>query len=209
MLNEILKYFPDLSSRQIAQLEMLGTLYPEWNDKINVISRKDIDNLYVNHVLHSLAIGKFLNPVNGTSFIDIGTGGGFPGIPMAIVYPECRYHLIDRIRKKINVVNAVAEALELNNVTVQAGDLGECREKFNYAVCRGVMPMAQLFKIARKNISLDYLPNLYPNGILSLKGGDLTEELKALNVPYFNENLSVWFKEDFFRTKSLIYIPIK
>ena len=134
----IFKYFKSLNECQIEQFIALGGLYPEWNAKINVISRKDIDNLYVNHVLHSLAIGKFITPANGTKFLDMGTGGGFPGIPLAILFPECSFHLIDRIGKKIKVAQAVSEEIGLKNVTFQHGDIGECRDKYDYVVvaCR-------------------------------------------------------------------------
>ena len=138
-----------MSGEQKHQLEMLAGLYPEWNAKINVISRKDIDNLMTNHVLHSLSIGKFLNPVDGTSFIDIGTGGGFPGIPMAVMYPGCKFHLIDRIGKKINVASSIAGEIGLNNVTFQHGDLSECHEKFDFAISRAVMKLPELLKISR------------------------------------------------------------
>lgn len=203
------KYFNNLSPNQKRQFLMLRNLYGEWNERINVISRKDIDNLYEHHVLHSLAIGKFLQPVDGTSFIDIGTGGGFPGIPLAILYPSCSFHLIDRIRKKITVVEAVADELGLENVTVQAGDMGECKEKFDYAVSRAAMSLPLLVKISRKNLSGKNKGNIYPSGTVALKGGDLTEELKEIHVKYFEEPLSVWFSEPFFATKELIYVPLK
>ncbi len=136
----IKRYFPDLSERQVAQLEALGELYADWNAKINVISRRDISNLYPNHVLHSLTLARFLGPLQqGTSFIDIGTGGGFPGIPLAIAYPQCRFHLVDRVGKKVRVATEVAQAIGLENVTAAHGDAAECREHFDYAVSRAVM----------------------------------------------------------------------
>lgn len=208
MIEVIMKYFPSLTEDKKTRLKNLEFLYREWNEKINVISRKDIDNLYVNHVLHSLSIGKFLSPVSGTSFIDIGTGGGFPGIPMAIVYPECSFHLIDRIRKKITVVDGIAEALGLKNITTQAGDLGECHRKFDFAVSRAAMKMPDLIKAAKKNILREKPKNAYPNGIIALKGGDLKDELKVLRGEYFVENLSAWFNEPYFETKGLIYVPV-
>lgn len=208
MVNIIENYFPLLNDRQQQQLNLLGPIYKEWNTRINVISRKDIDNLYVNHVLHSLAIGKFLSPVNGTSFIDIGTGGGFPGIPMAIVYPECKFHLIDRIRKKITVVDAIVKELGLENVTTQAGDLGECHQKFDFAISRAVMALPELVKIARKNISSNTFRNAYPNGLITLKGGDLKPELDALHMDYIDEKISLWFKEPYFETKQIVYVPL-
>lgn len=208
MVNIIENYFPLLNDRQKQQLNLLGPIYKEWNTRINVISRKDIDNLYVNHVIHSLAIGKFLSPVNGTSFIDIGTGGGFPGIPMAIVYPECKFHLIDRIRKKITVVDAIVKELELENVTTQAGDSGECHQKFDFAISRAVMALPELVKIARKNISSNTFRNAYPNGLITLKGGDLKPELDALHMDYIDEKISLWFKEPYFETKQIVYVPL-
>lgn len=208
MIDSILKYFPSLTDLQKSRLSQLEGLYREWNEKINVISRKDIDNLYVNHVLHSLSIGKFLSPVDGTSFIDVGTGGGFPGIPMAIVYPECSFHLIDRIKKKISVVNAVSEALGLENVTTQAGDLGECHERFDFVVSRAAMKMPELLKAARKIVSNDIPRNAYPNGIIALKGGDLREELRSLRDDYIEEPLTLWFDEPYFEHKELIYVPV-
>ena len=208
MIESIIKYFPQLEAVQIERFSMLADIYREWNARINVISRKDIDNLYVNHVLHSLAIGKFLNPVDGTTFIDVGTGGGFPGIPLAILYPRCTFHLIDRIRKKIAVVDAVKDAIGLENVTSQAGDLGECHARYDYAVSRAVMSMADLVKVARRNIGRRNIGNIYPNGIVALKGGDLAEELKALNLQYFEEKLTIWFNEPYFDTKSIIYVPV-
>lgn len=208
MLSVIKKYFPTLSPGQEEQLEALGTLYPEWNAKINVISRKDIGNLYVNHVLHSLAIGKFLSPVAGTTFLDVGTGGGFPGIPMAIMYPECRFHLIDRVGKKLTVVKDITSKLGLVNVTTQHGDLGECHEKFDYVVSRAAMEMPLLYKIAAGNVARKMPRNAWPNGIIALKGGDLEAELARLRVDYIEENLDKWFSEPYFETKKLIFIPI-
>lgn len=207
-METILHYFPDLTEKQQQQFAALDKIYAEWNARINVISRKDISNLYVNHVLHSLSIALFLKPVEGTTFIDIGTGGGFPGVPLAILLPHCDFMLIDRIRKKITVVDAVSKELGLENVTTFAGDLGECHRKFDFAVSRAVMPMPDLVKIARKNIARKKTRNLYSNGIVALKGGDLSAELAGLSVPFFEENLSVWFKEPYFETKSLIYVPV-
>ena len=137
-MDVIKKYFPHLNVLQEKQFEALGLLYPDWNDKINVISRKDIDNLYVNHILHSLAIAKFLDPVPGTTFMDLGTGGGFPGIPLAILWPECRFHLVDRIGKKLKVAQSIAETIGLENVTFQHGDVSECKEKFDFVISRAV-----------------------------------------------------------------------
>ena len=206
-MNEILKYFPGLSDTQRRQMEMLGTLYPEWNDKINVISRKDIDNLYCHHILHSLAIAKFITPVEGTTFIDLGTGGGFPGIPLAILWPHCRFHLIDRIGKKIKVATAVAEACGLENVTFQHGDIGECKLKVDYVVSRAVMQLDELVKLIRKNISPEQC-NRFPNGLICLKGGDLAAELGRVRRPKLDVPLSDYFSQDYFVGKDLIYVEL-
>lgn len=206
-MDEILKYFPHLSDTQKQQLTRLGTLYPEWNEKINVISRKDIDNIYEHHILHSLAIAKFITPVNGTTFMDFGTGGGFPGIPLAIMWPQCRFHLIDRIGKKIKVAGSIAEALKLDNVTTQHGDAGECHTKFDYVVSRAVMRLNELVPLARKNVKAK-TQNAFPPGLLCLKGGDLQEEIQATRRPVVDVPLSDYFTEDFFKTKNLIYVEL-
>lgn len=203
----IYKYFPGLTDTQKEQFAMLGTLYPEWNDKINVISRKDIGNLYVNHVLHSLAIARFLQPTEGTTMLDMGTGGGFPGIPLAIMYPGCRFHLIDRIGKKIKVAQSIAEAIGLTNVTFQHGDIGECRSKFDFVVSRAVMRLDELVPLIRKNVSRTQRNGL-PNGLICLKGGDLTEELKGIGRDVLRERVYSYFSEPFFETKELIYVPL-
>lgn len=200
----ITKYFPALTERQINQFEMLGPLYTEWNSKINVISRKDIDNLYERHILHSLAIGKFITPISGTQFLDMGTGGGFPGIPLAILWPECKFHLIDRIGKKINVARTVADAIGLDNVTFQHGDIGECRSKYDYVVSRAVMTLDKLIPLIRKNISRTD-KNRLPNGLLCLKGGDLEAEIETAGIPVLDIPLSDYFSEEFFKTKHLVY----
>ena len=144
-MEELLRYFPDLSATQIERFTALGRLYPEWNEKINVISRKDIDNLYTHHILHSLAIARFMTPVDGSLLIDLGTGGGFPGIPLAILWPGCRFHLIDRIGKKIRVASEIAAEIGLENVTFQHGDMGECKLKADYVVSRAVIPLSDWF----------------------------------------------------------------
>lgn len=201
------KYFPQLTARQIEQYESLGNLYPEWNEKINVISRKDIGNLYCNHVLHSLAIARFLEELkDGTTLVDLGTGGGFPGIPLAIFYPQCRFHLIDRIGKKIKVAQSIAEAVGLENVTFQHGDMGECHEKFDYVVSRAVMPLPDLVKITRGNVAKKGT-NKYANGLVCLKGGDLADEIAETKMPVMDIPLSEYFTEPFFTTKSLVYVP--
>lgn len=206
-MEELLKYFPDLSPLQIERFEALGRLYPEWNEKINVISRKDIENLYTHHILHSLAIGKFITPVEGTEFIDLGTGGGFPGIPLAIFWPECHFHLIDRIGKKIKVASSIAESLGLDNVSFQHGDMGECKVKADYIVSRAVMQLDELVKISCHNIAAKNR-NRIPNGIICLKGGDLAPELGRVKRPILDIPLSDYFAEEYFQTKNLIYVEL-
>ena len=206
-MDEILKYFPDLTDRQIEQFTEIGNVYPEWNSKINVISRKDIDYLYLHHILHSLAIAKFLTPVANTSFLDFGTGGGFPGIPLAIMFPNCSFHLIDRIGKKLRVAEAAATAAGLTNVSFQHGDIGECHGKYDFVVSRAVMRMEELAKLSRKNISTKN-SNLFPNGLLCLKGGDLKKEIALTGRPVIEVPLSDYFTEEYFDTKKLIYVEM-
>ena len=202
----ILKYFTSLSSTQLEQLGKLGTLYPEWNEKINVISRKDIDNLYPNHILHSLGIAKFYDFVPGSRVLDFGTGGGFPGIPLAILFPEVKFHLVDRIGKKLKVVEDIVEQLGLKNVTVQHGDIKEVKGKFDFVVSRAVMPLNEMVPLLRKLIAKE-MKNATPNGIICLKGGDLTSELKGYK-DVIVDNLSTCFSEPFFETKKVIYLPL-
>lgn len=209
-METILRYFDSLTDRQREQFGMLGDLYHDWNSKVNVISRKDIDNLYPRHILHSLAIARFLGPLeNGTSMLDIGTGGGFPGIPLAIAYPGCTLHLIDRIGKKINVAREIASAVGLTNVTFQHGDIGECRQRYDYVVSRAVMPLDALVPLVVKNINTRQLSgNRYIPGIVCLKGGDLDEESRAVKFPVLEFPLNEFFSEEFFSTKKLVYVPI-
>lgn len=204
-MEEILKYFPSLTQRQIDQFTALGRLYPEWNEKINVISRKDIDNLYPHHILHSLAIAKFISPVDGTQFIDLGTGGGFPGIPLAIMWPDCGFHLIDRIGKKIKVATAIANEIGLTNVTFQHGDMGECKLKADYVVSRAVMQLDELVKMIGRNIS-GKNQNRIPNGLICLKGGELGSELGRVTRPVLDIPISDYFSDEYFKTKDLIYV---
>ena len=206
-MDEILKYFPDLTEEQINRFTALGTLYPEWNDKINVISRKDISNLYTHHILHSLAIAKFITPVEGTTFIDLGTGGGFPGIPLAIMWQHCNFHLIDRIGKKIKVASSIAEEIGLKNVTFQHGDIGECHSKFDFVVSRAVMQLDELVKLVKKNISKNHR-NGFPNGLICLKGGELADEIGRVKRPSIDVPLSDYFTEEYFKTKDLIYVEL-
>ncbi|HRF67941.1 MAG TPA: 16S rRNA (guanine(527)-N(7))-methyltransferase RsmG [Muribaculum sp.] len=205
-MQSITKYF-NLSERQKEQFETLGTLYPEWNEKINVISRKDIDNLYVNHILHSLSIAKFINPVDGTRILDMGTGGGFPGIPLAVMFPKCHFHLIDRIGKKINVARNIADSIKLDNVTFQHGDIAECRDKYDFVVSRAVMRLDGLLPLIKANID-KVQRNGYPNGLICLKGGDLNDETKSIQNPVIVEDINRWFDEPFFDTKKLVYVQM-
>ena len=207
MNNSILKYFPEITPTQIEQFSKMGKLYPEWNAKINVISRKDIDNLYMNHILHSLSIAKFFTPVDGTTFLDMGTGGGFPGIPLATMFPNCQFHLIDRIGKKIKVAISIAEEIGLKNVTFQHGDIGECRKKYDFVVSRAVMRLDELLPLIRKNISKEN-KNKYQNGLICLKGGVLDDEMAAVNYPVIDFPITEFFNEPFFETKKIIYVPM-
>lgn len=209
MLSKIIyQYFPQLTDRQKDQIDALGDLYTEWNARINVVSRRDIDNLYVRHVLHSLAIARFLQPVAGTKFVDVGTGGGFPGIPLAILWPDCSLHLVDRIAKKIRVASEVASAIGLENVTFQHGDMGECHQRFDFAVSRAVMQLDSLVKIVKRNIS-PICRNSYANGLICLKGGDLAEEKARVSYPVITYPVSEFLPgEDFFLTKELVYVPM-
>lgn len=207
-MDEILKLFPSLSPVQIEQFGRMGELYRFWNERINVISRKDIDNIYLHHVLHSLTIARFLgNLMPGTEILDMGTGGGFPGIPLAVVYPDVRFHLIDRIGKKIRVCNEVASELGLKNITTQHGDIGECHKKFDYIVSRAVMRLDALVPLVRRNVFSDNRNSLH-NGLICLKGGELDPEISAtkLNVEIFP--LNEFVSDSFFENKYLIYVPM-
>ena len=204
----IKKYFPDLTSYQISHFEQLGPLYHEWNEKINVISRKDIDELYLHHVLHSLALAKIIRFRSGTSIIDVGTGGGFPGIPLAILFPECHFMLIDSIGKKIRVVEEVAVALKLTNVTALNSPVQEIKTKFDFVVSRAVTSFPDFVKLVRKNVSEKSFNSL-PNGILYLKGGDFDEEISAFRKSTDIFDLSKMFSEPFFETKKVIYLPVR
>ncbi len=196
-----------LSERQAQQFAALDALYRDWNSKINVISRKDIENLYEHHVLHSLAIAKWIPFQPGTTIMDVGTGGGFPGIPLAILFPECKFTLIDSIGKKIKVASEVAKALGLTNVVCKQERAQEEKQKFDFVVSRAVMPLPDLVKLVQKNISNKHR-NAMPNGIVVLKGGDLKAEL----APYIKTAevtpCSQWFKGEWFETKQLIYLPL-
>ncbi|CAM3891148.1 16S rRNA (guanine(527)-N(7))-methyltransferase RsmG [Flavobacterium sinopsychrotolerans] len=206
-MDEILKYFPNLTDIQKEQFEKLDFLYHDWNEKINVISRKDIDALYTKHILHSLGIAKIINFEPGTYVLDVGTGGGFPGIPLAILFPETRFYLIDIIAKKIKVVQAVAEGLELKNVKAEQMRAENVKGDFDFIVSRAVTNMPDFVSWVKTKIKKQNKHEL-KNGILYLKGGDLTEELK--DFPKATEyNLADFFEDEFFETKKVVHLPLK
>ena len=203
----IRKYFPELTDAQLHQLEQLDGLYRDWNAKINVISRKDIDALYEHHILHSMAIAKAVNFRPGTEILDFGTGGGFPGIPLAILFPECRFKLIDGTGKKIRVAQEVCNAIGLKNCQPAHLRGEDEKGKYDFVVSRAVMPLPDLAKIVRKNISKTQR-NATPNGIICLKGGELQAELQPFrNVVEVNP-ISTWFEEEWFKEKNVICLPI-
>lgn len=206
-MEEILKYFPDLTDDQRRQLGQLDALYHDWNSKINVISRKDIDNLYLHHVLHSLAIARFTRFKPGTKVLDFGTGGGFPGIPLAILFPETSFTLIDGTGKKVRVADEVVKAIGLKNVTALHRRGEEERGKYDFVVSRAVMPLPDLMKIVRKNVSRKSF-NAIENGVVVLKGGDIADEVKPFkHIAEVNE-INSWFSEDWFQEKYVIYVPV-
>lgn len=203
----IFDYFQNLSENQEKQFGQLGNLYAEWNDKINVISRKDIENIYVNHVLHSLGIAKIITFKPGTQVLDVGTGGGFPGIPLAILFPDVRFHLIDSIGKKITVVKEVAAGLGLSNVKAEQIRAEDVKGKYDFIVSRAVTRMKEFYGWVRNRVKKESAHSLY-NGILYLKGGDLDAELAELRQPYSLYDLSEYFQEPFFETKKVVYVPL-
>jgi 16S rRNA (guanine527-N7)-methyltransferase len=203
----ITKYFPNLNEAQQKQIDALDTLYRDWNAKINVISRKDIDNLYLHHVLHSLAIAKTIHFKSGTRILDFGCGGGFPGIPLAILFPDCSFRLIDGTGKKITVATEVAKAIGLKNVEAMHRRGEEEKDKFDFVVSRAVMPLPDMVKIVRKNISKEQ-HNALPNGIITLKGGNLEEELKPFHKIVQVTPISDFFTEDWFQEKNVVYLPV-
>ena len=206
-LGVLKSYFPTLTDAQKQQIDALFDLYSDWNSKINVISRKDIENLYLHHVLHSLGILKMLKFREGSTIMDIGTGGGFPGIPLAILLPEVQFHLVDSIGKKIKVGQAVAEAIGLKNVTFRHARAEEEKQLFDFVVSRAVMPLADLIKIIKKNISPKQ-QNALPNGLICLKGGELEHETMPFKHKTVIHSLSDNFEEEFFKTKKVVYVPI-
>lgn len=204
----LLKYFPDLTPQQINQFESLEGLYHDWNEKINVISRKDIEELYLRHVLHSLAIAKIIRFTPGTTLLDVGTGGGFPGIPLAILFPECHFTLIDSIGKKIVVVQHVAQQLQLTNVEAHKNRVQEIKLRYDFVLSRAVTAFPEFFAMTSKNIA-QHAHNALPNGILYLKGGDFETEIKAFRPHIEIFELAKIFDEPFFETKKVIYLPVR
>lgn len=203
----ILKYFPNISDIQKQQFAALYDLYVDWNSKINVISRKDIENLYTHHVLHSLAIAKLIQFQDGTKIMDVGTGGGFPGVPLAILFPECDFLLVDSIGKKIKVAAEVSDAIALKNVQFRHCRVEEEKGKFDFVVSRAVMPLPDLVKIIRKNISKEQ-HNALPNGLICLKGGNLESEMNPFKKSAEADDLSMFFEEEYFKTKKIVYVMI-
>lgn len=202
----IQSYFPNLSEKQIEQFERLQSLYEEWNAKINVISRKDMHQFYIRHVLHSLGIAKVMGFQPGTKVLDIGTGGGFPGIPLAILFPDTHFHLVDSIGKKITVVKEVARALKLSNVEAQQARAETLVRKYDFVISRAVTRMINFYPWVKGKIKKEDF-NEFPNGILYLKGGDIDEEMEELDKSYVTYHLSDYFKEEFFETKKVVYMP--
>jgi 16S rRNA (guanine527-N7)-methyltransferase len=203
----ILKYFPELTNHQKQQFDALFELYKDWNEKINVISRKDIDNLYTNHILHSLGIAKVMAFKPGAAVLDVGTGGGFPGIPLAILFPDTSFHLVDSINKKITVVNEVAKGAGIKNVRGEWTRAEQVKGKYDFVVSRAVTRIKEFYGWVHQKIKEDSIHDL-DNGILYLKGGDLDQELSELKRPYSLYDLSNYFVEEFFETKKVVYVPI-
>lgn len=207
MMGLIKQYFPELSEEQLLLFEKLEKLYPEWNEKINVISRKDIDELSIRHILHSLAIAKYTKFASGTSIIDVGTGGGFPGIPLAIYFPECHFHLIDSIGKKIKVVDTIAKMLDLKNVKAEQARSEEIKAKYDFVVSRAVTAFPRFVSLTRHLISKKNV-NPITNGILYLKGGEFKEEIKPFGNSTSVISLTDYYSEEFFETKKLIHLTL-
>ena len=204
---QIAEYFT-LSERQAEQFAQLDALYRDWNAKINVISRKDIDNLYEHHVLHSLAIARFLKFTPGTTVMDIGTGGGFPGIPLAILYPDCRFLLVDSIGKKVKVAAAVAEALGLTNVECIQERAEDEKRQFDFVISRAVMPLPDLVKLVRKNVTHKDQHNALPNGLIVLKGGGIDAEVAPFKRLAEVAPVTNYFQQEWFKDKYVIYLPL-
>ena len=206
-MEPITRYFPELDEAQRRRFEALGVLYADWNAKINVISRRDIDNLYIHHVLHSLSIERMIRFRPGSAVMDVGTGGGFPGIPLAILFPEVKFHLVDSVGKKIRVAQAVADALELQNVTTCHERVEDERRRFDFVVSRAVMPLRNLAAVVRKNIREEQ-QNALPNGLICLKGGELQHEVAPFRKQAVRLDIDAYFREPYFKTKQIVYIPL-
>jgi 16S rRNA (guanine527-N7)-methyltransferase len=203
----IQKYFPQLNEKQKQQFAALGDLYKDWNEKINVISRKDVENIYTNHILHSLGIAKVMSFKPGARVLDVGTGGGFPGVPLAILFPETQFHLVDSIGKKITVVNEVVKGADIKNVRGEQIRAEQIKDKYDFVVSRAVTRMKEFYGWVNNKVKADSIHSL-DNGILYLKGGDLDEELNELKKPYSLYNLSDYFTEEFFETKKVVFMPL-
>lgn len=203
----IKKYFPDLTASQMEKIDQMGELYQSWNAKVNLISRQDIDTLYERHILHSLGIAKVIQFKPGTAILDVGTGGGFPGIPLAILFPEAKFHLVDSVGKKIRVVQEIANALELDNVNAEQVRAEKLDDTYEFVISRAVTRLTPFVGWVRKNINRNSFHPLR-NGILYLKGGDLAEEIAELNLKTRVYSLSDYFTEEFFETKKVVYVPL-
>ena len=203
----IKKYFPNITQEQSERFAALDALYRDWNSKINVISRKDIDNLYEHHILHSLGIAELISFKPGTRIMDLGTGGGFPGIPLASMFPDVNFHLVDSIGKKIKVCNEVSSALGLTNVTTEWNRAENVKDKFDFVVSRAVMPLTDLVKLIRKNMAKES-HNALPNGLICLKGGELEHEVMPMKSHTLVTDLSNYFEEEFFETKKVVYVSL-
>lgn len=204
----IKKYFPNLTETQLEQFAQLEALYNDWNAKINVISRKDIQNLYEHHVLHSLGIAEVVRFKDGTEVMDFGTGGGFPGIPLAIMFPGAKFHLVDSIGKKVRVAQAIANSIGLKNVKTSHARVEEIKDKYDFIVTRAVMPLIDLVKISRKNLKKEMINGL-PNGIIALKGGELEREMATMKKICTVWDLSDYFEEEYFETKKVVHVGLK
>lgn len=202
----ILKYFPDLTPQQIHQFSLLQSIYFEWNEKINVVSRKDIENLYERHILHSLSIAKFVQLRKATKVMDLGTGGGFPGVPLAIMFPDCRFHLVDSIGKKLKVVQAVIESIELKNIDTFHARAEEMEYRYDFVVSRAVAPLSELLAWSKNKYAVRDLNQLH-NGLICLKGGNIDEEIAAANKKNVKKvAVSTYFNEEFFSDKYIVYV---
>jgi 16S rRNA (guanine527-N7)-methyltransferase len=208
MIDTIIKYFPELSKTQTSQFERMAPLYEEWNSKINVVSRKDIHEIYTRHILHSLAIAKTITFKSGTKILDVGTGGGFPGMPLATLFPEVDFHLVDSVGKKIKVVNEISSSLGLQNIQATHTRAEDVNEKYDFVVSRAVTRLKPFYAWVKNKFN-KVSNNEIKNGILYLKGGDLQDELKEAKLRYKISDISEYFEEEFFQTKKVVYVPMQ